>query len=381
MTAPGSELFVSCGEASGDVYASELIAELSKRRPDLKAFGLGGARAQAVGLDAVATLDDVSVIGLVEVVGKLPALSRTMRKLVVACRERRPTAAVLIDFSGFHLRLAKKLKALGIPIIYYVSPQIWAWRAGRIRAIQALVDEMLVILPFERVIYEEAQVPVKFVGHPLVDLVRRTEAREGFCERHGLDPERPYIMMLPGSRRREVELHLPSFSAAVDHLSRSHADLQFVLSQAETVSMALVRDILGASASRITLLEGSPYDGLSYASASVVASGTATVEAAILESPMVVVYRAGALSYALGRRFVDVPFFSMVNLIAERALVPELEQHEVTGENIAAHIARLLEGDNADRQREGLRAVKKALGGGGASGRAAEAVLRHFALS
>jgi lipid-A-disaccharide synthase len=291
------------------------------------------------------------------------------------CREaiaRKPDAAVLVDFSGFHLRLAKRLHAMGIPILYYVSPQVWAWRRGRIRRIRELVDQMLVILPFEEALYRAEGISVRHVGHPLVDLVEAKRSREAFCTELGLDPARPILLLLPGSRRREIELHVPVLRAVVEGFSRKRPEVQFLASRAPTVERSwFERGFL----ERVKLLEGGTYDAMKHAAAAVVASGTATVEAALLETPMVVVYRVGRLTYALGRPFVRVPFYSMVNLIGEKRIVPELIQSAMTPEAIEAEIERVLEPDGAEEMKRGLREVKAKLGAKGASGRAADAVL------
>ena len=375
------QLLISCGEASGDLYAAELLKALATRRPSLTAFGLGGAQSEAGGMELVVRLEEVSVIGLVEVVRKLPAIAGAMKRLCSAAEARRPDLAVLIDFSGFNLRLARRLKALGIPVLYYVSPQVWAWRRGRIRAIRETVDEMLVILPFEKEFYEREGVKVSYVGHPLVDLVRVSEEREAFFARLGLDPSRRLLIMLPGSRRREIELHVPILRRAIDELARKHPELQFAVSRAPTIPADLLSHQLGTTLDRVRILEGPVYDGLAHADAAVVASGTATVEAALSETPMVVVYRAGRATYLLGKPFVKVPFFSMVNLIAGEELVPELIQDAMTPTSVVDRVTRLLDEDAAEAMRRGLRDVKRKLGGGGASARAAEAVLSRFELS
>jgi lipid-A-disaccharide synthase len=375
------QLLISCGEASGDLYAAELLKELAKKRPSVSAFGLAGDKSRAAGMECIVRLEEVSVIGLVEVVRKLPAISNAMHRLCEAAATRRPEIAVLIDFSGFNLRLARRLKSLGVRVVYYVSPQVWAWRRRRIRAIRELVEEMLVILPFEKDFYEREGVNVHYVGHPLVDLVHATESRESFFARLGLDRERPLLMVLPGSRCREVELHLPVLRQAIDELSRTKPELQFLVSRAPTIPPGFLLERIGPSTDRVRILEGPVYEGLAHSTAAIVASGTATVEAAISGTPMVVVYRTGRTTYFLGKPFVDVPFYSMVNLIAERELVPELIQDEMTAANIVAHVSPLLEERGAEAMRRGLVEVKDKLGGGGASARAAEAVLARFELS
>lgn len=368
-------ILLSSGEASGDLYASELLRELRKRLPSIEAFGLGGARSKAQGTELLVDLEEISVIGLVEVVGKIPALRRAMTRLVEEARKRKPDLAILVDFSGFHLRLAKRLHAMGVPILYYVSPQVWAWRRGRIRRIRDLVNEMLVILPFEEAFYREQGIRVRYVGHPLVDLVEPARTREKFCSDLGLDPARPIVLLLPGSRLREIELHVPVLREVVERLSTERPDLQIVISRAPTVAASWIEGTLAETMTKVQMLEGGTYDGLKHAAVAVVASGTATVEAALSETPMVVVYRVGRLTYALGRRFVRVPFFSMVNLIAGRKLVPELIQRDMTANAICTQVDSLLEPEAAEEMKRGLREVKAKLGGKGASARAAEAVL------
>jgi lipid-A-disaccharide synthase len=369
------QILLSSGEASGDLYASELLRELKKRVPSLDAFGLGGARSRAEGAALLVDLAEISVIGLVEVVRKIPALRRAMARLCEEALRRKPDVAILVDFSGFHLRLARRLHRMGVPILYYVSPQVWAWRRGRMRRIRELVDEMLVILPFEEELYRGEGVPVRYVGHPLVDLVDSGRSRERFCSDLGLDPSRPILLLLPGSRRREIELHVPVMRELVERLARRRPDLQIVMSRAPTVAPSWLEEGLGGTISRVHPLEDGTYDGMKHAAVAVVASGTATVEAALSDTPMVVVYRVGRLTYALGRRFVRVPYFSMVNLIAGRRLVPELIQDEMTAEAIEAEVEALLDPGAAEEMKRGLHEVRGKLGGKGASARAAEAVL------
>ncbi|HSF18304.1 MAG TPA: lipid-A-disaccharide synthase [Vicinamibacteria bacterium] len=369
-------ILVSCGEASGDLYLSELLLELRRRLPALRAFGLGGERAKRAGTDLVVHLDEISVIGLVEVLRKLPALQRAMRLLLAQARARRPAAAILVDFSGFNLRLGKRLHALGIPILYYVSPQVWAWRRGRLSTIREIVDQMLVILPFEEAFYRDEGIEVRYVGHPLVDLVRSDLDRLSFCSGLGLKAERPIVMLLPGSRRSEVELHVPVLRRVVRLLGTRRPELQFIMSRAPTVPPRVLLDALAEDVDRVRLLDPRPADGLIHATAAVVASGTATIEAALSGTPMVVVYRVGRLSYALGRSFVRVPHFSMVNLVAGREVVPELIQDAMTPEAIATQLTRILDdGPARTDMMRGLDEVREKLGGGGASARAADAVL------
>jgi len=369
-------IFVSCGEASGDLYAAELLRELRKLDPDVECFGIGGDQLAQAGAELLVTLDEISVIGLVEVIEKLPALHRAKRVLLEAARQRRPDAAVLIDFSGFNLRLGRSLKALGIPIVYYVSPQVWAWRRGRVKAIRKIVDKMLVILPFEEEFYRREGVPVRFVGHPLLDMLRSQEDRQSFCRRAGLDSKRPIVAVLPGSRRREIGLHLPILARSIEKMLSGRPELQFLVVQAPTISRMQIESGLGGVSEQVRILARSTDEGLAHASAAIVASGTATVEAAICGTPMVVVYRTSKLSYLLGKPFVRVPHYAMVNLIAEKRLVPELMQDDMTDWAVAHETLQLIENASAaEAMRRGLEEVKARLGESGASRRAAEEVI------
>jgi lipid-A-disaccharide synthase len=372
----GVQVLLSCGEASGELYAAGLVRELRALDPEIESFGLGGDRLRDAGAEILVDLKEISVIGLVEVVGKLPALKRAQTTLVEAAAERRPDVAILIDFSGFNLRLSNRLKSLGIPIVYYVSPQVWAWRRGRLKTIKKNVDKMLVILPFEEAFYREAGIAATFVGHPLVDIVRSQEDRSTFLRRIGLDANRPVIVLMPGSRAREIELHLPVLAGAIQKMKGRRPDLQFVLLKAPTVDLAAVAAGLSDASSSVHILSEATYEGLSHADVAIVASGTATVEAALCETPMVVVYRVGGLSYFLGKPLVQVPHYAMVNLIAERSLVPELIQEDMTVERVCSETLNLLESAEAtESMRRGLREVSARLGAGGASRKAAEEVL------
>jgi lipid-A-disaccharide synthase len=369
-------ILISCGEASGDFYASALVEELRKLDPEVSCFGIGGDQLAGAGAELLVTLDEISVIGLVEVIEKLPALLRARGTLEEAARQRRPDVAVLIDFSGFNLRLGRSLKALGIPIVYYVSPQVWAWRRGRVKVIREIVDKMLVILPFEEDFYRREGIPVRFVGHPLVDVVKPREDRSRFFETVGLHPDRPVVAVLPGSRKREIELHLPILIKAMKMMLVERAELQFLVLEAPTIRREEIQSRLGGLTEQIPVISDSTYEGLAHATAAIVASGTATVEAALCGTPMVVVYRTSKLSYMLGKPFVQVPHYAMVNLIAKRRLVPEIIQDDLTDKAVVQETLHLLEDTSAaDAMRQGLEDVKARLGEGGASHRAAQEVI------
>ena len=371
-----TRVFLSCGEASGDLYAGELIESL-EAKTRVECFGLGGPAMERAGAELVVPLDEVSVIGLVEVVAKLPALRRTMARLVSACEQRRPDVAVLIDFSGFNLRLARRLHAMDIPIVYYVSPQVWAWRQRRAATIRALVRKMLVLLPFEEAFYRQHGVPVRHVGHPLVDRVQPSESAAPLLRRLGLNVDEPYLMILPGSRRRELDLHMPVLAQAIVRLGEERPGLQFVVSRAPWVEAAHYAPLAQlAPRLPVALLEGDLHTGLAHASAAIIASGTATLETALCGTPMVVVYRVGWASYLLGRPFVRVPHFAMVNLIAESRVVPELIQSDMSPDRIVSEVTSLLGSETRlAEQRQGLAAIRDRLGPPGASGRAADEIL------
>lgn len=366
-------LLISSGEPSGDLYAGELVRALREHVPGLCAFGLGGDHLAGQGVVLSAHVRELAVVGLLEVVQHLPRFRAIFRDLLAEADRSRPDLAVLVDYPDFNLRLARALTRRGIPVVYYVSPQVWAWRRGRIRTIAETAARVLVIFPFEEELYRAAGVPVSFVGHPLVDLVQPAADCAAFLRELGLDPARPTIAVLPGSRRKEVGHNLPPLAGAVRLLAARRPELQFVLALAPTLDPALVEPHLAQAPLR--LLRGRTHEVVSAAVLALVASGTATVEAALLRTPMVVVYRISPLSYALGRPFVRVPHYAMVNLIAGRRVVPELMQADFTPERVAAEAEALLsDAGRAARMRADLTEVRHRLGEPGASRRAAQQV-------
>ncbi len=374
LTSAPPRLLVSCGEPSGDLYAAELVRELRRELPDLAAFGLGGDRLIAQEVSLLAHVRELAVIGLAEVVRHIGRLHRIYRRVLAQVDRTRPDLAVLVDYAGFNLRLARALCRRGVPVVYYVSPQVWAWRRRRIRTIRATVRRMLVIFPFEEGFYRQEDVPVTFVGHPLVDLVTPPPHPRSFLRSQGLDSERPVVAVLPGSRTQELHYNLPPIAGAIRLLAQRRPELQFLLAAAPSLdARPLARSVEGLP---VRLVSEETHAVLGSSQLAVVASGTATVETALLGVPMVVVYRVSPLSYALGRRFVRIPHYSMVNLIAEQAVVPELIQSQLTPERLADEALALL-GDTgrASRMRAGLAEVRRRLGAPGASRRAALAVL------
>jgi lipid-A-disaccharide synthase len=373
---------ISCGEPSGDVYAAALASEIKRLHPDAVVSGFGGSRLRGAGAALAGDFSGLSVTGLTEAVRVLPRSWRLYRQLVRAAREQRPDVFVPIDFPDFNLVLARAMKRLGVPIVYYISPQLWAWRRGRVRTIRRLVDRMLVIFPFEAPFYKQAGVPVSFVGHPLVELTPAVSG-EGFLQRHALDPACPVVALLPGSRRNEVRAILPDLVRTAGVIAARVPSAQFVVARAPHLSDDLFAalDAWPVGAAKPLVLEGRTDEVLAGADVAIVASGTATVQAALHACPMVVVYRLAPSTYRLGKRFVHVDTFAMVNLIAGRRVVPELIQDAFTPERAAAEALRVLTDDSVRVQmRADLADVRARLGGRGASRRAAEEIIGIAAL-
>lgn len=364
-------LLVVAGEASGDLYAGDMVRELRRSIPDLAVYGMGGDRLADAGAELLAHIRDSAVVGLLEVLSHLSHLRGIYKRILARIDAEKPDAAVLVDYPDFNLRLAEDLKKRGIPVIYYVSPQLWAWRGGRIKKIARTVSHMIVIFPFEAPLYEAAGVRVTFVGHPLVDLVRAPTNAAAFRAANGLAPDRRIIALLPGSRPKEVQHNLPTLLEAADVLA-TRADVQFLIAEAPHVD-TVVREL--AARHPVRIVSGQTHAALAVSSLALVASGTATVETALLDVPMVVVYRLSPLTYTLGRPLVRVPHYAMVNLIADAPVVPELIQADFTAERVVAEARRLLDSPVAvDRMRAALAEVRGKLGAPGASARAAAIV-------
>ena len=373
-------ILLSCGEPSGDLYAGALTRELRAIDSSVHVEGLGGAQFAAAGGSLIDDYRDLSVTGLAEAIAKIPRSVTAMRRLVQAAERRRPDLLVIIDFPDFNLRLARRLRRLGVPVVCYVAPQLWAWRAGRMATIRELVEHVLVIFPFESALYERAGVPVQFVGHPLVELIRHDRPRDAFLVAQGLDPAAPTVAMLPGSRANEVRRIMPVLRDAAALVAARVPGVQFVVARASGLGDRLFADVRRAVDPPVRIVTGSADDVLGAADLALTASGTATVQAALHDTPMVVVYRLSPVTYALGRRLVKIDTFAMVNLIAGERVVPELIQDGCTPEAVAREAVSILsDSQRAARMRQGLAAVRNRLGGSGASRKAAEALLRIVA--
>jgi lipid-A-disaccharide synthase len=408
---------IVAGEASGDKHGASLARALKRLNPEISfdLFGSGGEEMRAAGVETPVDARDVAIIGVPEIALALGKLYRAYRTLLNAARSRRPSVIVLIDWPDFNMRLAKKLHREGFKIVYYVSPQVWAWRRYRVRALGRDVDRMLVILPFEEAFYKQAGIDVEYVGHPLAEAVRATLSRDEFCHRHGLDSARPIMALLPGSRQKEIHYHLPvmldaarrlrtlglriadfglrnqesaSVRMKLDESQSSNPQSairnpqsrnpQFIIPLASTVRREEIETIIRDDHTDCAVVESDTYNSLCYSEIAVVASGTATVEAALAGTPMVIVYRGSEINWRLIRPLIHLDTFGMVNLIAGRRIVPELMQHDATGEKIASEIQSVVSDPSRLAQmRQDLAAVRKVLtaSGGSAAERAARSVM------
>ena len=368
-------VMISCGEPSGDLYAGALTRELLRLDPSALITGFGSHRLHSAGATLVDDFQGVSVTGLLEVARVLPRTYAIYRRLLAHAAATRPDVFVAVDFPDFNFRLAQAVRKLGVPVVYYISPQLWAWRPGRIKTMQRIADRVLVIFPFEEEMYRRAGVPVEWVGHPLLDVSADVAPRATFLEGLGLDPAKPVVALLPGSRINEVSAILPGLVDASRMIHERLPDAQFVLARAPHLSDELFAN-LNARGPAIAMIADATDDVLAAADVALVASGTVTVQAALRECPMVVVYRLSPLTYRLGRPFVRVDTFAMANLVAGRQVVPELMQDDFTPDAVARQALPLLQDRaTAEAMRAELRAVRAKLGTPGASRRAAEAVL------
>ena len=370
------KILISAGEASGDLYASLVAGQLRALSPDIDFFGCTGPHLRAAGVRTVVDSSSLAVVGLLEVVAHIPRVYGEYRKLLASARAEKPDLAILTDSPDFHLRVARHLHRQGIPVVYLVAPQVWAWRRGRLKQMRRTLERVLCIFPFEEEFFRREGVRGVYIGHPLAGLVRPALSREEFFRKHALAGDRPLITVLPGSRRGEAARHLPALMDAAARIDRERA-ANWLLPASATSGEAFFRERLQGSP--IRAIEGESWDAMAHADLALAASGTVTVEAALLGTPMVTYYKVTAASWLAGKFLVDVPFYSMVNLIAGRAVVPELMQSQMTGERIAAEALRLLgDAPARDRMKEGLAEVRARLSGGGDAPRRAAAIVQEI---
>jgi lipid-A-disaccharide synthase len=394
------QILISAGEASGEMYGAQLIEALRRaaelrsagrtnasaptRALQLDFFGAGGERMRAAGCEIVVDAKDLAVVGITEILGRLPSILGLYRKLIRAADEKRPALAIVIDSPAFNWRVARQMCKRGVPVVYYVCPQFWAWRQGRVKLLRKYVNKALVIFPFEEKFYRDRGVDATFVGHPLADLPAPRITREDYAAENRLDTAKQWITLMPGSRRKEVRMNLPTILEAADRLGGGY---EFLMPVARTLDASFLRELIAARSTetwqRVSLqsnvqsnvrLVAEALPALHHSRAAIVASGTATVEAAIMGTPFVMVYRVSPLTYALGKPRVKVAYFAMVNLIAEEEIVPELVQHKFTTENIVAELNRIVpDGEPRTRMIDRLAAVKTRLKEGSSGAHPAEA--------
>lgn len=415
-------ILISAGEASGEMYGAQLIAALRRQlatcgdtgispvsaenlsgdslryadgitpathiqaaQSQIEFFGVGGKKMRAAGCDLIVDAKDLAVVGITEILSHLPKIWGLFHKLIAEAERRPPDLAIVIDSPAFNWRVAREMKKRRVPVVYYVCPQFWAWRQGRVRLLRKYVDKALVIFPFEEKFFGDRGVQAEFVGHPLADVTHPAISRQDYAAKYGLDPARHWITLMPGSRRKEVRMNLP---AILDAVNLFGADYEFLLPVAPTLDSDFVNGVLRSHPSNIAKsaspaaaflrLVPDASTALAHSRAGIIASGTATVEAAMMETPFVMVYRVTPLTYLLGRWTVKVPHFAMVNLIAGEEIVPELVQRDFTGERVTAELNKIIP-DGGPRQQmiQGLRRVKESLRGneqGPGADRAARAI-------
>ena len=375
---PECQIMIVAGERSGDIYGAALARALESRLPGVEIFGCGGQAMRQASVDTVVDSHRISIAGITEVIHGIPRVYRAFHHLLAEVDRRHPQLAVLIDFPDFNLRMARQLKKRRIPVVYFVSPQVWAWRKGRVQTLKKRIAKMIVIFDFEEEIYRQAGVPVEYVGHPLVDMMRPRLSREEFLAQIGLDPSVLTIALLPGSRQKEFTANLPVMLDAAARLTL-HRKLQFVVAAAPTIDAEWLKTALPARSvggAAVRTVADATHDALQHSDVAVIASGTATLEAALVERPMVVVYRVSALTWLVGRLLVKVPYYCMVNILAKKELVPELMQEDFNAVNVAGRVEYLLDHPEAREEMiRGFKALKSRLGRGGAIERAADAIV------
>jgi lipid-A-disaccharide synthase len=369
----GKQIMIVAGEASGDLHGANLARELLAEDPQLILYGMGGNSMAAAGVEILQDISSVAVMGLVEVIGRLGVIRQAMRMLVEQFSNRTPDLLILIDYPGFNLILAKKARQLNIPVLYYISPKGWAWREGRVKQIKQYVDRMAVILPFEKEYFRKQGIPVEFVGNPLLDSVKPKQSKMEFLKQYDIDPASTLVGLMPGSRKQEIARLLPLFLQVARQLNETISNVVFLLPLAHTLSIDdLEKSGLSENGIDLCIIRENHYDMMAACDLAMAASGTLTLELAILNVPMVVCYKVSTFSHKLGAPFIKVQFASLVNLIADREVVPELLQNAATPENLYREALILLKNENANGEmRQQLKEVCSQLGEPGASRRTA----------
>jgi len=372
-------ILIVAGEASGDIHAAHLVDEIKKLDPEVTFSGLGGIHMKNSGVEIYHDLTKLAVVGFWEVLNHYGEFKKIFDSFLKKAKEIKPACVILIDYPGFNLRLAKKLKEQHIKVIYYISPQVWAWKKNRVHQIKKYVDRMLVIFQFEKDFYASFGMEVDFVGHPLADDIKVTVEKEAFLKGHHLQEYRLTIGILPGSREKEIQRILPVMLKAASALQKNYPMLQFMIVKAPTIDSQLIYEQLSKNEQKIPVIEEDRYNAMHACDLCMVASGTATLETALLLKPMVVVYKTSFLTWALAKLFVKIPNIGLVNVVAGKRIVPECIQQEATGSNIARHLESIFKDEIRIAQiKTGLAEVKRSLDAGGASQKAAKLVLESL---
>ncbi|HRH42308.1 MAG TPA: lipid-A-disaccharide synthase [Pyrinomonadaceae bacterium] len=374
------QIMIVVGEASGDAHAAKLVKRLREISPELKFFGSTGVKMREEGVETIVKADDLSIVGLLEIGRALPMFWNTFQKLKKSAIERKPDAVILVDFPDFNMKMAKSLKKQGIKVIYYISPQLWAWRKYRIKTIKNSVDLLLTILPFEKDWYHKEGIDhVEYVGNPLAGEIKVEKSKAEFCQKYGLDETKPIIALLAGSRHKEITRILPLMLETANFMSKQNNDLQFVVAMASNRRMAefeKAKNIVGEFPKSLIVVQNETWEALKASNVAAVTSGTATLETAIIGTPMAIVYKTSSLNFKLLRPLIDVPHFGLINLIAQERLAKELIQDDFTQETLATELLYLLEDNVNAKVRKRLQEVSETLGHGGTAKRAAEAIMK-----
>ena len=370
---------IVAGEASGDLHGFRLVEALKELRPGITFSGLGGPRMERAGVEIYADLTRLAVVGFWEVLKHFQHFKRVFQTILNKIKETRPAAVILIDYPGFNLRLAREIKRAGIPtkVIYYISPQVWAWKENRIKLIRKVCDQMLVILPFEKEFYAQRGMTVEFIGHPILDSLKTTQSGPDFLCLIGFSSQYATIGLLPGSREKEIEKILPVMLEAAKILYAQNNQLQFLLMKAQTIRLSHLEEISNRYTLPLRVIGDQTYNGINASDVCMVTSGTATLETAILEKPMVVVYKTSFLTWVLAKFLVKISWIGLVNVVAGKKIVPECIQFNATPQKIAREITSIYTNEKKIAEiKSELQKVKESLGAPGASRRAAEAVVR-----
>lgn len=376
-----ASILIIAGESSGEKYGARLVHEFKKIHPSISFFGIGGQNMEKEGVDLLYPVQEMALVGGFEIISHLPRLRKIFRRLHREIAQKKPVASVLIDSPDFNLRVAKKLKSFSVPVLYYVSPTVWAWRKGRLNTIKKTVDKMLLIFPFEEEIYKQHEIPCVYVGHPLIESLKISLSKEEFFRKHQCDPAKTLISILPGSRQNELKFHMPVLTKAVRQI-RDEFSARFLLLLAENLSSSAVFDYIPPDIHDLKVIAENKYEAMAYSHMVLAACGTANLEAALLGTPLVSFYRIFPLTFFLGARLVTIKNYSMVNILAGKRIVPELIQNKFTPQNVTAAVKKIMESEEIQSKMiDDFKSIKALLGNRKASQNAAKELADMVSLN